>query len=390
MLFNRETRLNRRTLLRLAGGTGFAAFGAPAAFGLADGPKVRISTIVDTSGAGAVYGVPVLLGMRLAAAEINAHGGIRGHALQLTASDGRSDPARVATLVRTVARHPASVALLGPTLSSEAVSVDPIAQAAGLPVLAVSNTVPGLTAIGDYIFRLPLGDDRIIPVVMKTSRARLHYRRVALIYDHVNAATAGAAKVFRDEVTRMGLTLAASETFASGTTQFGRSLAAIEAVKPDAILVSALAQDAVSILKQRVEAGIPVATPIIGANGLNTPAIIRGAGSAADGVIVGTIFDPGATLARNRRFRAAFSNRYHEAPDVFAAQGYDGVYTIAAALRRANTIDDRRALRGALANLRDVPSVLSASGHFSINARREANLTPTVQIVRGRRFVRFP
>jgi branched-chain amino acid transport system substrate-binding protein len=110
----------------------------------------------------------------------------------------------------------------------------------------------------------------------------------------------------------------------------------------------------------------------------------------AEGIIVGTAYDPSGTSARNRHFRAAYVHRYGHTPDVFAAQGYDGIYALATALRHANTTRDRQALRAALAALKDVPAVLSASGHFSFSANREANLAPTVRIVRHGRFVRFP
>jgi branched-chain amino acid transport system substrate-binding protein len=390
MVFPIHNRLTRRSLLQLAGSTGLAAMGLPATLSRAATNSIHIAAVVDTSGAGGVYGAPVLKGMLLAATEINAKGGVGGHALNLKVSNGRSDLARITALVRDACGDTTMVALVGPTLSSEAVKVDLLAQAAGLPVLAVSNTVPGLTAIGDYIFRLPLGDDKIIPVVLKTAQAHLRFKKAALLYDDVNAATAGAGQIFRAVAAEMGSTLVATETFSSGTTQFGPGLATIRAARPDVILVSALAQDAVFILKQRLRAGIPAATPIIGANGLNTPAIIRGAGAAAEGVIVGTAYDPGGTSGRNRQFKAAFHQRYHHSPDVFAAQGYDGIYTLAAALRNAHTIDDRRALRAALAALKHVPSVLSPSGHFSFTANRESNLSPTVRIVRHGHFVRFP
>jgi branched-chain amino acid transport system substrate-binding protein len=390
MAFPVHSPLTRRSFLQLAGGAGLAVAGLPLTLSRAASSAIHLAVVVDASGAGVVYGAPVVQGMRLAATEINARGGVDGHTLDLKVSNGRSEVARIATLVRRACRHPSMVALLGPTLSSEAVEVDPIAQAAGLPVLAVSNTVPGLTAIGDYIFRLPLGDAQIIPVVLRTAQRHLHFKKAALLYDNINAATAGAARVFRDAAEKMDLSIVATATFASGTTQFATHLATIEAARPAVILISALADDAVFILKQRLQVGIPATTPIIGANGLNTPAIIRGAGTAAEGVIVGTAYDPDGTSARNRHFRAAFSRRYHLVPDTFAAQGYDGIYTLATALRHARTTDDRGALRAALAALRHVPSVLSASGHFSFTAAREASLTPTVRIVRHGRFVRFP
>jgi branched-chain amino acid transport system substrate-binding protein len=364
--------------------------GLPVTLSRAATSAIHIAVVVDTSGAGGVYGAPVLKGMRLAASEINASGGVNGHALNLGIHDGRSDLSRVAALVRRAGGNASTIALVGPTLSSEAVKVDPIAQAAGLPVLAVNNTVPGLTAIGTYVFRIALGDAQIIPVVLNATAARLHLKKVALLYDNVNAATAGAGQIFRTVAGRMGLKVVATETFASGTTRFATHLAAIRAARPDAILVSALARDAVFILKQRLRAGIPVTTAIIGANGLNTPAIIHGAGGAAEGVIVGTAYDPDGTSARNHRFKAAFFKRYHLTPDVFAAQGYEGISTLAAALHNAHTTTDRKELRAALAGLKDVPTVLSTSGYFSFTAHREVDMSPTVRIVRRGRFVRFP
>jgi branched-chain amino acid transport system substrate-binding protein len=388
MTLHLDSRLTRRSLLQLAGGA-LGVLALPESVHAGGTNAIEAAVVVDTSGAGGVYGVEVLRGMLLALSEVNLAGGVNGRPLDLQVSNGRSEVARVVSLVRGASRNPSVVALLGPTLSSEAVVADPVAQAAGLPVLAVSNTVPHLTAIGNYIFRIPLGDAQIIPVVLKAVQARRHPETAALLYDNVNAATAAAGEVFRSEAARFGLNIAVTETFASGTTQFTAQLSAIKAARPDVILVSALASDAVSILKQRVPAGIPAGTPIIGANGLNTPAIITGAGTAAEGVIVGTAYDPNAPTARNRHFEAAFARRYHQAPDTFAAQGYDGVYTLATALRRARTTSDRRALRAALTTLKGVPSVLSPTGHFSFSADREARMTPTVRIVRNGRFQRY-
>lgn len=384
-----DSRLTRRSLLQLAGGACLGTLALPDTANAGGTNAIEATVVVDTSGAGGVYGVEVLRGMLLALSEVNLAGGVNGRPLDLKVSNGRSDVARIVSLVRQASRNPSVVALLGPTLSSEAVKADPLAQAAGLPVLAVSNTVPNLTAIGKYIFRIPLGDAQIIPAVLRLVEARLRPGTAALLYDNVNAATAGAGEIFRWEAARYGLKVAVVETFASGTTQFAPQLSAIKAAGPDVILVSALATDAVGILKQRLQAGIPSGTPIIGANGLNTPAIISGAGAAAEGVIVGTAYDPNAPTARNRHFEAAFARRYHQAPDTFAAQGYDGVYTLVTALRRAGATTDRRAFRAALATLKGIPSVLSPTGHFSFSSNREAMMTPTVRIVRNGRFQRY-
>lgn len=382
-----HSRLTRRSALQLAGLTGLTLAGLPAGSGRAAASRIRIAVVLDTTGSADVYGIPSLNGLLLAAGEINAGGGVDGHPLDLLVNDGGSNPAQVRDLFQRYSRDPRTLALVGPTLSNEAVKVDPIAQVAGLPVMAISNTVPGLTAIGDYIFRISLGDAQIIPAVMKTAQARLRFKKVALLYDKIDAATRGEAQIFTSLAAKMGLVVVATETYSTGVQDFSAHLDRIKAARPDAILVAALAREAVLILKQRRQAGIPAGVHIIGANGLNTPAIIAGAGAAAEGTIVGTAYYAGGRSQHNRQFIAAYTGRYHRAPDVFAAQGYDGLHILAAALRHANTTRDRRALRAALAATKDVPVVLGAGSAFSFTAHREANLAPTVQVVHKGRFV---
>ncbi|HWE63164.1 MAG TPA: ABC transporter substrate-binding protein [Chloroflexota bacterium] len=384
-----HARLTRRSALQWATLTGLTLIGLPATATRAAATRIRIAVVLDTSGSASVYGIPSLNGLQLAVAQINAKGGIQGHPLELLVSDGGTNPARVAALFHRYSQDPRVAALVGPTLSSEAVKLDPIAQAAGLPVMAINNTVPGLTAIGNYIFRIALGDAQIIPVVMQAAQARLRFRNVALLYDHVNAATVGERQVFQSMATRLGLSIVATETYATGAQDFSAQLGRIKAAKPDAILVAALAQEGVLILKQRRRAGIAAGVHIIGANGLNTPAVIAGAGAAAEGTIVGTAYNSGGTTPRNRRFIAAYTNRYHHAPDVFAAEGYDGLHILAAALHNAGATGDRHAVRAALAAIANVPVVIGSGGTFSFTAQREAKLAATVQIVRNGRFVTF-
>src|SRR5205807_5702769 len=90
MAFPLHSRLTRRSALQLVGATGLTVVGLPATLRRAALEAIHVAVVVDTSGAGGVYGVPVLQGMLLAATEINARGGVNGHALDLTVSDGRS------------------------------------------------------------------------------------------------------------------------------------------------------------------------------------------------------------------------------------------------------------------------------------------------------------
>src|SRR5579864_5350346 len=123
--------LTRRSALQLAGLTGLTLSGLPATIGRAATSRIRIAVVVDTSGDASVYGSPSLNGLLLAADELNAKGGVDGHPLELLVSDGGTNTERVSALFHRYSQDPGVTALVGPTLSSEAVKMDPIAQAAG-------------------------------------------------------------------------------------------------------------------------------------------------------------------------------------------------------------------------------------------------------------------
>ena len=82
--------------------------------------------------------------------------------------------------------------IIGPTLSNTAKITDPIAQQAGVPVLAISNTISGITEIGDYIFRDSLTEDVVIPHTIKIAKEKLGLKKVALLYGNDDAMTKAA------------------------------------------------------------------------------------------------------------------------------------------------------------------------------------------------------
>src|SRR5437763_16882986 len=113
MAFPLHSCLTRRSALQLVRAPGLSVVGLPVMASHAALDTIDVAVVVDTSGAGGVYGAPVLKGMLLAATEINARGGVNGHALDLMVSDGQSDLARVPALVRHAGQDTTVVAPAG-------------------------------------------------------------------------------------------------------------------------------------------------------------------------------------------------------------------------------------------------------------------------------------
>jgi branched-chain amino acid transport system substrate-binding protein len=348
--------------------------------------EIPLGAVWSLTGPGAAFGPQQRDAAILAVQGINGTAFLGGATLRLFTADDRSQPAdAVAAFERLIDRDHV-VAILGPTLSTSARSADPVAQARGVPVLAVSNTADGIVEIGDFIFRNSPPESQVQPSMIRATREKLGYERVAILYDADDAFTASGYQAFRQALEESGAQILRVETIHGGQADFTRELAAIRALAPDAIVVSALTDDAAAIMRQAREVGLPSRVQFLGGNGFNSPRLIELAGRAAEGAVSGVAWTLNAPTAGNRAFVKTYRQQYGRDPDQFAAQAYAGVHLLATAIRNARSRDPR-AIREALAHLRNVDTVL---GRFSFDETRNPVQTPLVQIIRDGKAELFP
>jgi branched-chain amino acid transport system substrate-binding protein len=246
-------------------------------------------------------------------------------------------------------------------------------------VLGVSNTAGGITEIGDYVFRDSLPESAVIPNTIKVAKAKLGLKKVALMYGNDDAFTKAGYDVFQKSLQANGIQILTTETFAKGDTDFSAQLTKIKGLNPDAIVVSALAEEAAGIMSQA--RGLGIQATFIGGNGFNSPQLIKLAGQASEGAISGAAWLVSSDVPKNKAFVQAYHAKYNTDPDQFAAQAYAGTNLIATAIKNAGSTD-HKAIRDALANIKNFDSVL---GTFSFQ-NREPQHTPIVQIVKNGKF----
>jgi len=345
---------------------------------------VTIGALIGLSGDAAAYGVSQKKGIELAVKEVNDSNYMGGNReLRLVVVDGGSSGDSAAVAISQMINDHRIAAIIGPTLSSQAFKADPIAQKNGIPVVAVSNTVPGITEMGDYIFRCSLPESTVIGGTIKAAASQIRIVKVAYLWGRDDDYTRAGYQAFRDAVEKNGLGVVADETFARGDTDFKAQLEKITVSGPDAILVSALAREASPIIKQARALGY--VGLIIGGNGFNSPDLITQAGSDAEGVMAGTAWNIGNTNPRNLAFISAFQKAYSVKPDQFAAQAYVGTWLIAYAVRTGGS-GDPAAIRNALA---DIANFTTPLGSFSFDGSREPVHPSIVQVIRNGKFTVF-
>jgi branched-chain amino acid transport system substrate-binding protein len=345
--------------------------------------EAKIGFAFSMTGGSAAYGDTQKKGAQLAVDEVNAKAGAGDVKIQAFFDDDASMPQQGVNVFNKFINADKVVLIVGPTLSNTAQVTDRIAQQAGVPVLAISNTAKGITEIGDFIFRDSLTEMVVIPNTIKVTKEKLGIKKVAVLYGNDDAYTKGGYDAFKFALQQSGIEVLSEQTFAKGDRDFSPQLTQIKSLNPDAIVVSALVEEASGIVSQARQLGIPNSIPIIGGNGFNSPSFIKNAGQAAENAIVGASWFAAGTTPLNSHFIEAYTAKNGGPPDQFAAQAYASVFIVCEALKRAGTTEDRKAVRDALAKIKDFDTVL---GKFSFTESRDADHTPVVQVVKGGKF----
>lgn len=337
----------------------------------AAGDTIKIGFMGALTGDVAMFGKPTLEGMKMAADEINAAGGVLGKKIEIVEADNRGDKQEGASVAQKLISRDNVVAILGDPTTGISKVVAPIAQKAGVVLLSAGATGPGLVEIGDYIFRNTLLDSVAIPACIDYFANELKYTKVAVITSDNNDYSVGLSQTFRDAAKGKGIEIVADEKVKDGDKDFSAQITNIKAKKPDVIFYSGYYTEGALIMKEARKQGVKA--NMFGGDGLFSPEFIKLGGEAVEGSMSALGFSPEQASPETAKFIDAFKKKFNGAlPGLFDAQGYDGLMMLADAIKRASSANPK-VFKDALATTKNFNGV---SGTITIRANREPIKTP--------------
>jgi len=343
----------------------------PAQSSKAAGDTIKIGFMGALTGDVAMFGKPTLEGMKIAADEINAAGGIIGKKIEIIETDNRGDKQEGAAVAQKLINRDNVVAILGDPTTGISKVVAPIAQKAGVVMLSAGATGPGLVEIGDYIFRDTLLDSVAIPACIDYFAHQLKYKKVAIITSDNNDYSVGFSQTFRDAAKAKGVEIVADEKVKDGDKDFSAQVTNIKAKNPDVIFFSGYYTEGALIMKEARKQGLK--TNMFGGDGLFSPEFIKLGGEAVEGSMAALGFSPEQASPETAKFIETFKKKFNGAlPGLFDAQGYDGLMLLADAIKRAGS-SDPKVFKTALAQTKNFKGV---SGTITIRPNREPVKSP--------------
>ncbi len=287
----------------------------------------------------ALLGQEGISGVKIAEKYFNDKGGIDGTPIKLVIQDTGGDEAGAINAFQTLISQNKVVGIVGPTLSQQAFSADPIAERAKVPVIGASNTAKGIPEIGDYVARVSAPVSIVAPNSLKAAlKLNPQIKKVAVFYAQNDAFNKSETEIFQQTVKEQKLDLVTVQKFQTSDTDFQSQATNALNLKPDLIIISGLAADGGNLVKQLRELGYKGV--IVGGNGFNTSNIFNVCQALCDGVLVAQAYSPDHPNEINKAFRTAFVNQYKKDPPQFSAQAFSAVQVFVEALQAVDKKTD--------------------------------------------------
>ncbi len=329
---------------------------------------IKVGLSGPFTGGSSSMGVSMRDGAKLAAAEINKAGGVLGRPLLLVERDDEAKNELGVQVAQELINKEQVVATLGFANTGVAVAAQRFYQDAEIPVINNVATGSIITrqwpdAKVNYVFRTSASDNIQSVMIVEEAIRRQGFKKPAILNDSTNYGTLGRGDLEK-ALGALGLKPVTEEKFNIGDTDMTAQVLRAKQAGADVILTYAIGPELAQIANAMAKLGWKV--PLIGSWTLSMASFIDTAGPNGDGAMMPQTFIELPSTPK----RKAFIEAYHKAyggdrmpSPVSAAQGYDSVYLLAAALTQAKSTDGHK-IQAALENLQTrVEGVVTTYDH---------------------------
>lgn len=345
----------------------------------ASGNTIRIGVYGPFTGGSSPMGLSMRDGVRLAADEINARGGILGKQIELVERDDQATNERGAQVMQDLISNQKVVAVLGPINTGVALASYKYPEQAHVPLLInVSAGAPVNELFKEYpdnyVFRIAASDNIQAEMIVGEATDKRHFKKVAFLCDDTNYGQNGCTKMTA-ALDERKLKPVYVGKFKIKDTDMTPQLQQARAAGAQALLVYGIGPELAQIANGMQKLGWKV--PMIGSWTLSMSNFIDAAQANGNGAAMPqTFIQNGASSEKAKQFIADYQKKYsvERIPSaVSAAQGYDSMYLIANAIQQAGSTDGPK-IKAGLENLQpyngvigNFPKPFSAQDHEAIH-----------------------
>ena len=353
-----------------------------------DADKYYIGGIGPTTGATAIYGTAVKNGAQIAVDEINAAGGINGKQIEYRFEDDQNDAEKAVNAFNTLKDWGMQM-LVGTTTTAPCIAVAGKTASDNLFQITPSASAPSVLSSGNgNIFQVCFTDpNQGIASAQYIAENKLA-KKVGIIYDSSDVYSSGIEEKFEAEAKTQGLNIVSKAAFtADSKTDFGTQLQKAKDAGADLLFLPIYYQEASIILKQADTMGYkPKFFGVDGMDGILT--VENFDTKLAEDVMLLTPFAADAKDKTVQNFVKTYKEKYKDTPNQFAADSYDAVYALKAAIEESKATTDMSAsdmcdaLKGAMTKIK-MQGLTGGKDGLTWNESGEVTKSPKAVIIKN-------
>jgi len=304
----------------------------------ASGSTFKIGTIGPLTGSAAAYGQAVANAAQIAVDEINKNGGMNGYQVELKSEDDELDSQKSVNAYNTL-KDWGMQFLDGSTTSACSIAVSEYTKQDNMFQLTPSGSAADCTKY-DNVFRVCFSDPAQGTAAAKYISEHKLATKIGIIYDSSDVYSSGIYQNFVTEAGNDGLTIVSQEAFtADNKTDFSVQLQKAKDGGADLVFLPIYYTEASLILQQANQMGYK--PTFFGCDGLDGILTVDNFDkSLAEGAMLLTPFAADAKDDLTQNFVKSYKDKYNDTPNQFAADSYDAIYAIKAAVEKESITPD--------------------------------------------------
>ena len=305
----------------------------------ASGKVWKIGAQGPLTGGAAVYGNAVVNGAEIAVDEINANGGINGYQIEYKKADDEHDQEKAINAYNSL-KDWGMQFLVGPTTSAPAIAVGTESEPDNMFILSPSGSALEVTAPKN-VFRVCFSDPAQGAKSAQYIGSHKLGTKIGIIYDSSDVYSTGVHDSFKEEAPKQGLEIVADEQFtADSNKDFSTQLQKMKDSGADLVFLPFYYTEAALVLTQANTMGYK--PTFFGCDGMDGILNVENFDTKlAEGLMLLTPFAADAKDDLTVNFVKNYKEKYKDTPIQFAADAYDAVYAIKAAVEKANLTPDQ-------------------------------------------------
>ncbi|WP_432377488.1 ABC transporter substrate-binding protein [Duganella sp. P38] len=320
---------------------------------------IKIGVAGPFTGGSAPMGVSMRDGVKLAAAEINAKGGVLGRQIQLIERDDEAKNERGVQIAQELINKERVVATVGYINTGVALASQRFYQDAKIPVM--NNVATGSVITQqfakepeNYVFRNSANDQIQSQMIIKEAVDNRKFKKVAILADSTNYGQLGREDLEKVLASR-SMKAVAVEKYNIKDVDMTAQLLKAKQAGAEVVLTYGIGPELAQIANGMEKLGWKV--PLIGSWTLSMANFIDNAGKNGNGTRMPQTFIQDPNTPKRKAFIDAYIKAYNPPQGrmpspVSAAQGYDSIYLLAAAIKQAGSTDGPK-VKAALENLNE-------------------------------------